>query len=210
MQQWQGDADADPKIDDVKFTLELLDELEKTYCVDTSRIYAAGKSNGGGFTGGYLACDAEATKRIAAFAPVSAALYLDKSGNEPACNPSRKPLPLSEFHGWVDTTAPYCGGFNENRNATNIPVKHWVNEWAKRDGYQVKDAKITSLCSGGKKVKRYSWDETLIHYNYTNVAHQWMSATTNGDISDDEKENLTCDEAEATPLILEWFKKWTL
>jgi poly(3-hydroxybutyrate) depolymerase len=60
----------------VAFTMEMLDHFEERYCIDSSRVYAAGKSNGGGFTN-LLACDAAASKRIAAFAPVSGAYYQD-------------------------------------------------------------------------------------------------------------------------------------
>lgn len=120
-QQFQGDPDAPASVNDVTFVLELLDHLETTFNIDTSRIYAAGKSNGGGFTG-LLACDPEATKRIAAFAPVSGAFYLTQNQTLPACTPSRTPIPILEFHGWKDTTIPYLGGINTrgNANSTNI------------------------------------------------------------------------------------------
>jgi poly(3-hydroxybutyrate) depolymerase len=71
---WQGTPDV--KSDDVGYTMEILDALEKKLCLDTSRIYATGKSQGGGFNG-VLACNSTATKRFAAFAPVSGAFYID-------------------------------------------------------------------------------------------------------------------------------------
>lgn len=60
--QWQGDPDSSG-VDDVAFTMEMLDNFEKRYCIDSSRVYAAGKSNGGGFTN-LLACDPTAFKSI--------------------------------------------------------------------------------------------------------------------------------------------------
>ncbi|KAI8940809.1 hypothetical protein NX059_002072 [Plenodomus lindquistii] len=122
-QQFQGDPDSPSSINDIKFTLELLSHLQSTFCIDPSRIYANGKSNGGGFTG-LLACDPEVTKYIAAFAPVSGASYLDSSTSQlPACSPSRSPIPILELHGWVDKTIPYLSGINTrgNANSTNIP-----------------------------------------------------------------------------------------
>ncbi|KAF1850834.1 carbohydrate esterase family 1 protein [Cucurbitaria berberidis CBS 394.84] len=204
-QQFQGDPDAPASINDVKFTLELLDHLQSTFCIDASRIYAAGKSNGGGFTG-LLACDPDATKRIAAFAPVSGAFYLDKDQKLPECKPSRKPVPLMEFHGFKDTTIRYLGGPNTRgtTNTTNIPT--YVDDWAKRNGFEVAANKTSFLCSGKKKVTRYSWDDVVVHYNYTNLNHDWPSSFANGDTED----ALTCVEAEATSIILAWFKKWTL
>ncbi|KAF1361967.1 hypothetical protein EJ07DRAFT_163870 [Lizonia empirigonia] len=178
-QQFQGDPDFPSSVNDVTFTLELLDEIQKTYCIDPARIYAVGKSNGGGFTT-VLACDADATKRIAAFAPVSGAIYLNADQKLPACNPSRLPIPIMEFHGFKDTTIPYAGGINTrgNANSTNVVAAN----------------KTSYLCSGSKKVTRYSWNETI------------PSSFPNGDTEN----ALTCQEAEATSIILEWFKKWTL
>jgi polyhydroxybutyrate depolymerase len=66
---WQG-APYSANVDDVLFTSDLITRLQTNYCVDPRRIYAAGKSNGGGFTG-VLAC--RMAGRIAAFAPVSGA-----------------------------------------------------------------------------------------------------------------------------------------
>ncbi|KAL1608967.1 hypothetical protein SLS59_002159 [Nothophoma quercina] len=204
-QQFQGDPDSPSSINDVTFTLELLDKLQRTYCIDTSRIYAAGKSNGAGFTG-VLACDADATKRIAAFAPVSGAFYLNADQELPPCNPSRLPIPIMEFHGFKDTTIPYAGGENTRGNANSTNIVAWVDDWAKRDGFEVAANKTSYLCSATKKVTRYSWNETVVHYNYTNLFHDWPSSFPNGDTD----KYLTCEEAEATSIILEWLKKWTL
>jgi poly(3-hydroxybutyrate) depolymerase len=207
-QQFQGDPDSPDSINDVKFTLELLDHIQERYCIDETRIYAAGKSNGGGFTG-ILACDPEATKRIAAFAPVSGAFYLNKDDKVPACKPSRKQIPIMEFHGWKDETILYKGGDNTRKNSKTQGIVSWVDDWAKRDGFVVDANKTSTLCEGGKKVTRYSWDDVVVHYNYTNVGHDWPSSTPNSDTGDN-KDLLTCKEAEATSIILAWFKKWTL
>ncbi|KAJ4988662.1 hypothetical protein SVAN01_05795 [Stagonosporopsis vannaccii] len=204
-QQWQGDPDFPPSVNDVTFTLEILDEIQRTYCIDISRIYATGKSNGAGFTG-VLACDAEATKRIAAFAPVSGAFYLDGNQQLPVCKPSRYPIPIMEFHGFKDTTIPYAGGINTRGNANSTDVITWVDDWVRRDGFEVAANTTSYLCDGNQKVTRYSWDETVIHYNYTNLYHDWPSSFPNGDT----EKALTCKAAEATSIILDWFKNWTL
>ncbi|KAH7087524.1 Alpha/Beta hydrolase protein [Paraphoma chrysanthemicola] len=205
IQQWQGDPDAPPSINDVTFTLELIDHLKLTYCIDTSRIYAAGKSNGGGFTG-ILACDPVASTQIAAFAPVSGAFYLDKNQQSMPCNPGRKPVPIMEFHGYKDTTIRYAGGINTRGNANTTSIVKYVDDWVKRDGFKVDANETSYLCSGNKKVTKYSWDDVVVHYNYTNLYHDWPSSFSNGDT----EKALTCVDAEATSLILAWFKKWTL
>lgn len=204
-QQWQGDPEAPSSINDVVFTLELLDLLESTYCIDRSRIYATGKSNGGGFTG-LLACDPDATARIAAFAPVSGAFYLDENQQLPACNPSRIPIPFMELHGFKDTTIPYSGGANNRETADTTSIVSYIDAWAERDGFGVDANQTSALCSGSQKVTRYSWNDTVVHYNYTNVYHDWMSSFPNGDTA----KALTCKEAEATSLVLDWFNKWSL
>jgi len=57
----------------------MLAYFKTNFCIDTSRIYATGKSNGGGFVGNVLACDPALSKEFAAFAPVvSAILKLSK------------------------------------------------------------------------------------------------------------------------------------
>lgn len=212
VQQFQGDPNSPSQINDVKFTLELLDHLTSTFCIDTTRIYAAGKSNGGGFTG-LLACDPEASKRIAAFALVSPALYLDNAtGKLPACKPSRMPIPIMHFHGFVDGTIRYSGGLNTRKNGTTTSIIKYVHDWVRRDGFDVASAGDGNLlCGNGKKkVTRYRWGgETVVHYNYTNGQHDWPSSFFNGDTGENEK-RLTCKDAEATGIILEWFKKWTL
>lgn len=46
VRQWQGDPDASPDVDDVAFVSGLIDALTDSYCIDTSKVYACGKSNG--------------------------------------------------------------------------------------------------------------------------------------------------------------------
>jgi poly(3-hydroxybutyrate) depolymerase len=111
-----------------------------------------------------------------------------------------------EFHGFKDSTIPYAGGINTRGNANSTDIVTYINEWAKRDGFKVNANKTTHLCSGDKKVTRHSWEDVVVHYNYTNVYHDWMSSYANGDT----EKALTCSEAEATSIILEWFKKWSL
>ncbi|KAF2263885.1 alpha/beta-hydrolase [Lojkania enalia] len=205
--QWQGDPDAPESIDDIKFTMELLDELFDNYCINTARVYAAGKSNGGGFTS-LLACDPVATKKIAAFAPVSGAIYLNPDTEElPPCKPSskREVIPIMEFHGWKDEVIYYVGDNNTRDNGVTVPIIDWVKDWAARDGFDPDAPEITYLCSGVRNVTKYSWQDTVVHYNVSNYGHAWPSTFANEDTS-----RTTCKEAEATSEILKWFAKWSL
>lgn len=141
-QAWQGAPYSAPGVDDVTFTADLLDRLERELCIDTGRVYATGKSNGAGFTG-LLAC--RMSGRITAVAPVAGAFY---PGTREKCDPSR-PVPVIEFHGTGDTTIPYAGDIDRELPA----VTDWVSGWAKRDG-----------CRAGPTVRRIEPDIAFTRY----------------------------------------------
>ena len=63
--------------DDIAFIGALLDAVEQSVCVDASRVYATGVSNGGGMVA-RLAC--ELSDRLAAIAPVAGGPYAIASG----------------------------------------------------------------------------------------------------------------------------------
>lgn len=72
---WES-APYSSRADDVAFTTTILDQLQVKLCVDKTRIYAAGFSNGGGFAS-LLSC--KLSERIAAIAIVSGAMYAPAS-----------------------------------------------------------------------------------------------------------------------------------
>jgi polyhydroxybutyrate depolymerase len=91
---------------DVAFIGQLLDHLESTLCIDTSRIFSAGMSNGAQMSS-LLAC--RMAQRITAIAAVSGVEF-----PEP-CNGA--PVRVIAFHGSADPILPYTGG---GLNATKI------------------------------------------------------------------------------------------
>lgn len=119
---WTGAPYSAPGVDDVRFTADLLDGIASSGCADTGRVYAVGKSNGGGFAG-VLAC--RMADRIAAAAPVAGAFY---GTGQPPCAPSR-PIPVIEVHGDADTTIPYDGDADRGLP----PIRDWVDGWVSRD-----------------------------------------------------------------------------
>jgi polyhydroxybutyrate depolymerase len=121
---WQLPAE---QTEDVDVTRALLDKVEQGPCVDASRVYATGASNGGGFTA-RLGC--EMADRLAAIAPVA-------GGYAPLgpCHPSR-PLPVLEIHGTRDQVVPY-GGKGPDRDGS---VARFLGEWTQLDG-----------CTGGAR-----------------------------------------------------------
>ena len=74
-----------------------LDALEGVACVDRSRVFVTGVSNGGGMTA-RLAC--ELSDRLAGAAPVAGGYRA-----LPPCHPDR-PLPILEIHGTGDQVVP--------------------------------------------------------------------------------------------------------
>ena len=92
---------AEEDADDVGFARAILEDIGARGCIDTSRVYATGMSNGGFFTF-RMAC--EAADVIAAAAPV-AAVY--PAGSE--CTPAR-PIPIMQFNGTEDPLVSYQGG----------------------------------------------------------------------------------------------------
>ncbi|KAG8862633.1 hypothetical protein FRB96_001192 [Tulasnella sp. 330] len=129
---WQGAPYASPGVDDVQFTKDIITDISSNLCVDNTRIYAAGKSNGGGFVN-LLACQPDTAPLFAAFAPVSAALYPGTHAFS-NCTPGR-PVPIINFHGLNDTTIPFAGkSSNCGGNSTTPDIPTWRAQWAQRNG----------------------------------------------------------------------------
>ena len=85
---------------DVKFIGDLLDQVEKTVCVDTARVFVTGLSNGAMMTS-VVAC--ALANRVAAVAPVAGIT------NVAGCKPARA-VPIVAFHGTADPFLAYDGG----------------------------------------------------------------------------------------------------
>ncbi|KAG9669733.1 carbohydrate esterase family 1 protein, partial [Aureobasidium melanogenum] len=204
-EQWEGDpATVGGNYDDLGFTSDLLDYISTNYCIDTSRMLAAGFSNGGGFVG-TLACDPTLSTRFSTFAANSGAEYTNTTGtcNPPSvltntitqsvCSPGRSNLPMLEFHGDADGTIPYPGG---PRRGYCLPaVPHWVTDWALRDGLSNSNV-TTSLASGN--VTKYEFGASkgvqglVTHYKVAGWGHAWVSINAGAPI-------------DATPIVMDFF-----
>ena len=110
---------------DVTFISAMIDTIERTYNIDSTRIYANGISNGGGMAF-VLSCTM--SNRIAAIGLVSAAQTLPWSW----CTESR-PIPMIDFHGTADPIIPFKGGHSSMAPETFPDVQTWVSNWAQRD-----------------------------------------------------------------------------
>jgi polyhydroxybutyrate depolymerase len=190
---WSTARKHEPAVNDVLFISDLLTTLQQHLCVDPHRIYVSGISNGGGMTN-LLAC--RLAGRIAAFAPVAAAIYPIFGG----CHPSR-PVPYLEFHGTGDPVVPYNGGTARQFS----PVMQTMQGWATLDG-----------CTSGPTiffqhadVTGFQWtgckDGVMVqHYRIYGGGHTWPGAlvsTGNG---------FTTHTISATTLSWQFFQKYQL
>ena len=203
---WQGAPYASPGIDDIAFTTELLANLGTTLCVDASRRYATGHSNGGGFVG-TLACSASASSSFAAFAASSGAFYQNDT-NTASCNATNVPLlpchpslatsgkaPFLEVHGTADATIPYWGGAHMGECMPSVPG--YMAAWATREGWPGANESQAVTTTSGKATTQYNWNEagTVVHYRVEGLGHDW--ATNWGGFS-------------TSPTIMSWLKKWSI
>lgn len=114
-------------VDDLSFIKALLDEIGRTYRIDSSRVFATGISNGGMFSQ-FLAT--RLSDRIAAVAPVAAGLPAPLAeGFRPA-----KPVSVLMINGTEDPLVHYEGGsitlpWGADRGAivsTDAAIRLWV------------------------------------------------------------------------------------
>jgi poly(3-hydroxybutyrate) depolymerase len=199
---WQGDPSV--RTDDVKFTLELLDNITKTFCIDEDRVYASGISNGGGFVANILACDATASTKFAAFASASGAYY--QNGLKDKCDAKKVPItcnnngaktPLIATAGGKDKTIPYEGG---SRRKSCLPsVEHFMTAAAQRNGLADKSSQSKV---NNTEVVQYSYGKDagldMVQYYYIpDMGHKWPTG--------DKKTHVS-----ATKVFMEFFNEWNL
>ena len=174
--QWNT-ADQSSSNPDLQFVSAMLNQLESSLCIDTSRVYASGFSDGS-FMVSLLACTM--SSRFAAIAAVSG-LQL-----QTPCRTTRR-MPILTFHGTADPILFFNGGLgtatlnkalgrtgpaaSPSTTTTTQPVKlhgagypATVQAWAVKDGCSSgsSDAKIASeiivrtyRCPTGTNVKFY-------------------------------------------------------
>ncbi len=161
---WQG-APYSSGSDDVDFTTDILDRLQGELCIDRTKTYAAGFSNGGGFVS-LLSC--KAPDRFAAYAVIAGAMYSPDGG----CKPSR-PAPLISIHGDSDPVVPYTGSI-----ARGLPlIDSWSSLRAETNGCSSKNS-----FSGGQNVYVTVWNGCNNNATVQNVriqggGHTWGQRT---------------------------------
>lgn len=83
--------------DDIGFVADLIDDLSRHLCLDLTRVYATGLSNGA-FMSSLIAC--RLADKVAAIAPIAGLML------PPDCTPSRA-VPILAIHGTADPLVGY-------------------------------------------------------------------------------------------------------
>jgi polyhydroxybutyrate depolymerase len=153
--------------DDVGFTAELLNALERELCIDTHRLYATGMSNGAGMAT-MLGC--ALGDRLAAVAPVSGVNLTGKC-------PGRVPISVLAVHGDADDTVPYNGNGLLGYHFGNPSVQERMAQWAQRDGCSPQP--VTKTPHPGLTVARWRGCVKGVDVQLWTIAgwgHQWPRA----------------------------------
>lgn len=129
---------------DVAFVSALLDQVESNYCVDTSRVYAFGVSNGGGMA---VRLGCELAARFAAIATIAGGYR-----SLPQCHPS-VPVSVLEVHGTADGSVPYNGVPPWHAGSVPLFLRRWVS---------------TDQCRGAPSRRRLA--AQVLRFNWTSCA----------------------------------------
>lgn len=155
---WDAGADSP----DVAFLHDLLDEAERTLCLDTRRVYVVGASNGAMLASTMACVGGGRIAAVAAVAGVSAVLPPEAAGDAGdagkaggageaggECPSRRRPVPILAVHGTDDQVIRFEGGFapgvdalpgpdgtplGERQHASDLSVPDVMGVWAGRYG----------------------------------------------------------------------------
>jgi polyhydroxybutyrate depolymerase len=181
--------------DDVGFIGELLGALERELCIDTSRVYAVGMSNGAAITT-FVAC--AMPERIAAIGAVAA------TAGPRACG-TDVPIPLITFRATEDQCVPYGGGTSAcGMMLPVIAAEESVRMWAEHNACSPQP-EVTQLTEH-VRVTAYGGcaaEADVRLYTTGGDGHTWPGA-----INVPRLGHVT-DEIDATAIMWEFFKAHT-
>jgi len=149
---------------DITMVDALVKRLEGSLCVDATRIYATGMSDGGAMTS-VLACTS--SKTFAAFAAVAVVVYCG--------GPQGRAVPIESYAGSKDPIVPTNGGQVSCCGHPTLPSKAGsMAKWATHDGC---NAKFTDTRIKPHVVRR-TWSgckagSTSVYYLVEGDGHTW-------------------------------------
>lgn len=179
--------------DDVAFAVDLLDRVIADLCVDESRVYSVGSSNGAGMTA-LLAC--RVPERFAAIAMVNLVIHY-----EPCAGPTPAVLGMMGNH---DLVVPIQGGRVNCCDGWPIaPADETMERWRSQAGCGEPDEEgiedhVTRTrwrdCAGDVEVEWYEIDEH---------GHTWPGARENPAMGP------TNQEIDASEVVWGFFRRFT-
>ncbi len=119
--------------DDMAFFRTLLALMQKTYKIDSNRIYFTGFSSGGMMS---FRVGAEMSDVLAAIGPVSGSEGPQREDLFAPWVP-KTPISIIAIHGEKDDIVPYSGGWD-------VPPPTYINDWAKADHCNLTPTATTS------------------------------------------------------------------
>lgn len=173
--------------DDIGFISALLSHVQQVYSIDPNKIFASGKSQGGGFVD-YIACS-DLGDNFAAFAMASPALY--KHALNSSCT-IVKPRKILEAHGDGDKVIPYGGKLDRGVHLPCIGTWSWW--WAWKAGYRIQQH-INKNPSGYSIVSYTSTTNSTVvtHYYVEDNGHCWPQTEAYPANTDYSKTSLRCN-----------------
>lgn len=182
-------------VNDVAFIGELIDELSGAICVDETRVYAAGMSNGAAIST-FIACGLPG--RIAAIGAVGATAG-------PRLCPDGLTVPVITFRGTDDACVPYEGGTSScGMMLPVVSAEEVARLWGEHNGCDTTPA----AAQVSEHVRTTSYTNCTnsaeaILYTIDGGGHTWP-----GSINVPRLGPVT-DEIDATALIWEFFERYS-
>ncbi len=174
---------------DVNMVQALLTHVERAYCIDATRVYSTGMSDGGAMTS-VLAC--VAPDKFAAFAPVAVVFYCGVKG--------KRPVAIDSFQGTADPIVPFKGGTVHCCGGGTVPSKPAsMAKWAAFDHCATyHDVRL------GSQVVRRTWKgcadgSTVVFYIIVGGGHTWPGSIPIPRLG------LTTKQIDASALIWQFF-----
>lgn len=173
---WAAEVDSPADkagVDDVAFSVALLDRLQVEYSIDPGHIVLTGFSNGAHLVQ-LLGC--RLAGRVSAIVPVDGTFApAAAAGCEPA-----HPLSVVEFHGTSDPIDPFGGGrIHVPGGGQVLPVAMTMNDWARWDRCSAppRDA-VAGAPAGGVTVTRRDYPDCaggvrVSLYEMGGAGHVW-------------------------------------
>ena len=189
-------------VDDVGFIRTVIEKLQTSLIINSSRIYITGLSGGAFMT---YRLGAELSNILAAIAPVAGTIggiWMDKNGNELPfyiIPEPEHPLPVIIFNGMNDSIVLYNGGKSSSGD-TYLSVNESVAFWVEHN--QCDPTPQIEISENGNIIKKTfangSEGSEVVFYTVVDGVHGWFGAP-------DWPYEYPC-EISATELIWEFFE----